>query len=88
MGKTYKKQKIYKNFRYPRSSKKAKIYKTRNKAIPPSEYEDIIPDEQCFLYLKIIDRMKSRQIPKRLIINAVHRRFKIPIKIIESIINN
>ena len=75
MSRTRKRQEPY-QYRHPKGHKKAKIHNLRS--IPPNPYEDIHPDDQCFIVYKIIRKMFNAGIEYEVIERRLRHEYKIP----------
>jgi len=74
MSKTYKKQRVG-YYRSPRGHKKAKLNNLRN--VPPSSWEDMKPDNQCFIIDDIIKKLFNKGMTIEEIEKKVRPEYKI-----------
>ena len=79
MGKTYKKF-PWGNYRKPRGRKQAVVAGARNKAVPPSAWDDIRADDQCYLPSKIARRNKKSGKTREETVTKLRKKFRLSYK--------
>jgi hypothetical protein len=76
MSRTFKKF-AYGCFRSPKGYRQAKIAGVRKRKVPPSSYDDVSYDKQCWLPYRISDRLAAKAWSYQEIIRYLMRKFKI-----------
>jgi hypothetical protein len=60
-------------YRCPRGRKQALVAGVRKGAVPPDSWEDIRFDKQCWLPLRVSDRMRKRGWSERAILDRIRK---------------
>lgn len=63
-------------YRAPQGHKRARIQGCRKKAIPPSAWEDIRPDRQCYLAQNLVETMFNNGLEVEEIGNKIKKKFR------------
>lgn len=82
MSRTYKTS--YGKYRPVRGHKQAKIKGARQKAIPPSSWEDIPYDKQCDVPYKVALALHKKGWEKERIIKHIRQKFKMDLWLVEK----
>ena len=75
MGKTYKRTPLY-GYRHPRGKRNAVINGARPKAVPPDDWDDVLPCKTTGMPWTLAQRMKKKGLGKETAVRKILRKCK------------